>query len=395
MYGKEYRELYELYESQGKARKVIEARDLWFQILNSQMETGTPYLLFKDACNEKSNQKNVGVIQSSNLCTEIIQYSSPEETAVCNLASLSLPAFVKDGVFDYDKLHEVTKLVTRNLDRIIDINEYPTPKARLSNMRHRPIGLGVQGLADVFFKMRYPFISEEASIVNRNIFETIYHASMETSMELAMEQGPYSTFHGSPLSEGKFQFDLWNVTATRYDWDDLRQKVMQHGVRNSLLLAPMPTASTSQILGNIECIEPITSHLYTRRTSAGEFIVINSYLVRELIELGKWNETVKQNIIAHHGSIQQLDLPDEMKERYKIVWEMPMKKIIDMAVARGAFICQSQSLNLWIKDPTYTILTSMHFYGWKKGLKTGIYYLRRKAKHAPTQFTVPCESCSA
>ena len=395
VYGKEYRALYELYESQGKARKVIEARDLWFQILNSQMETGTPYLLFKDACNEKSNQKNVGVIQSSNLCTEIIQYSSPEETAVCNLASLSLPAFVKDGVFDYDKLHQVTKLVTRNLDRIIDINEYPTPKARLSNMRHRPIGLGVQGLADVFFKMRYPFISEEASIVNRNIFETIYHASMETSMELAMEQGPYSTFHGSPLSEGKFQFDLWNVTASRYDWDDLRQKVMQHGVRNSLLLAPMPTASTSQILGNIECIEPITSHLYTRRTSAGEFIVINSYLVRELIELGKWNETVKQNIIAHHGSIQQLDLPDEMKERYKIVWEMPMKKIIDMAVARGAFICQSQSLNLWIKDPTYTILTSMHFYGWKKGLKTGIYYLRRKAKHAPTQFTVPCESCSA
>jgi ribonucleoside-diphosphate reductase alpha chain len=262
-------------------------------------------------------------------------------------------------------------------------------------MRHRPIGLGVQGLADVFFQMKLPFISDEASEVNRNIFETLYHAAMETSMELAMEQGPYSTFRGSPLSEGKFQFDLWGVDARRYDWNALRTKVMEHGVRNSLLVAPMPTASTSQILGNTECIEPITSHLYTRRTLAGEFIVLNEYLVRELMEMGKWNELVKQNIIANQGSVQQLDIPDEMKQRYKIVWEMPMKKLIDMAVDRGAFICQSQSLNLWIKDPTYTILTSMHFYGWKKGLKTGIYYLRRKAKHAPTPFTVPCESCSA
>jgi len=375
--GAEYRALYERYESEGKATKVVQARDLWFQILNSQMETGTPYLLYKDACNEKSNQKNIGVIQSSNLCTEIIQYSSPEETAVCNLASLSLPAFVKNGEFQYEELHRVTKIVTRNLDRIIDINDYPTEKAKRSNMRHRPIGLGVQGLADVFFLMKLPFISEEATEVNRNIFETIYHASMETSMQMAKEQGPYSTFHGSPLSQGKFQFDLWGVKARRYDWERLRTQVMEHGVRNSLLVAPMPTASTSQILGNTECIEPITSHLYTRRTLAGEFIVLNEYLVRELMEMGKWNESVKQNIIANQGSVQQLDIPDEMKQRYKIVWEMPMKKIIDMAVDRGAFICQSQSLNLWIKDPTYTILTSMHFYGWKKGLKTGIYYLRR------------------
>ena len=395
VYGEKYRALYERYEAEGKATKVVQARDLWFQILNSQMETGTPYLLYKDACNEKSNQKNIGVIQSSNLCTEIIQYSSPEETAVCNLASISLPAFVKNGEFDYVELHRVTKIVTRNLDRIIDINDYPTEKAKRSNMRHRPIGLGVQGLADVFFLMKYPFISDEASEVNRNIFETLYHASMETSMELAMEHGHYSTFRGSPLSEGKFQFDLWGVSPLRYDWERLRTKVMEHGVRNSLLVAPMPTASTSQILGNTECIEPITSHLYTRRTLAGEFIVLNDYLVRELMQMGKWNESVKQNIIANQGSVQQLDIPDEMKQRYKIVWEMPMKKIIDMAVDRGAFICQSQSLNLWIKDPTYTILTSMHFYGWKKGLKTGIYYLRRKAKHAPTPFTIPCESCSA
>jgi len=395
VYGADYRALYERYEAEGKATKVVQARDLWFQILNSQMETGTPYLLYKDACNEKSNQKNIGVIQSSNLCTEIIQYSNAEETAVCNLASLSLPAFVKNGEFQYDELHRVTKIVTRNLDRIIDINDYPTEKARRSNLRHRPIGLGVQGLADVFFLLKYPFVSDEATEVNKNIFETIYHAAMETSMELAMEQGPYSTFRGSPLSEGKFQFDLWAVTARRYEWEALRTKVMEHGVRNSLLVAPMPTASTSQILGNTECIEPITSHLYTRRTLAGEFIVLNEYLVRELMEMGKWNESVKQNIIANQGSVQQLDIPDEMKQRYKIVWEMPMKKIIDMAVDRGAFICQSQSLNLWIKDPTYTILTSMHFYGWKKGLKTGIYYLRRKAKHAPTPFTVPCESCSA
>ena len=394
VYGDKYKELYEKYENEGKASKIIQARDLWFQILNSQMETGTPYLLYKDACNRKSNQQNVGVIQSSNLCTEIIQYSDKDETAVCNLASISLTAFVKK-TFDYEELHRITKIVTKNLDRIIDINEYPTEKAKRSNMRHRPIGIGVQGLADVFFKLNLPFTSLEAFEINKNIFETLYHASMEASLELAIVHGPYETFEGSPLSQGKFQFDLWNIKATRYDWETLRINVMKHGVRNSLLMAPMPTASTSQILGNIECIEPITSHLYTRRTLAGEFVVMNKYLVRELLSLGKWNESIKQSIIANQGSVQHLDLPQDMKEKYKIVWEMPMKKIIDMAVDRGAFICQSQSLNLWIKEPTYTILTSMHFYGWKKGLKTGIYYLRRKPKHAPTQFTIPCETCSA
>jgi len=394
VYGNKYKELYEKYEKEGKASKTIQARDLWFQILNSQMETGTPYLVYKDACNLKSNQQNIGVIQSSNLCTEIIQYSDKNETAVCNLASISLTAFA-NGSFDYEELHRVTKIVTKNLDRVIDINEYPTEKARRSNMRHRPIGLGVQGLADVFFKLNLPFTSAEAAEVNKNIFETLYHAAMEASLEMAMEHGAYETFAGSPLSEGKFQFDLWDVRAVRYDWEELRQLVMKHGVRNSLLVAPMPTASTSQILGNIECIEPITSHLYTRRTLAGEFVVMNKYLVRELLAMGKWNEATKQSIIANQGSVQHMDLPPEMKEKYKIVWEMPMKKIIDMAVDRGAFICQSQSLNLWIKEPTYTILTSMHFYGWKKGLKTGIYYLRRKPKHAPTQFTVPCETCSA
>ncbi len=394
VYGEKYKVLYENYEKEGKASKTIQARDLWFQILNSQMETGTPYLLYKDSCNRKSNQQNVGVIQSSNLCTEIIQYSDKDETAVCNLASISLTAFVNSS-FDYEELHRVTKIVTKNLDRVIDINEYPTEKARRSNMRHRPIGLGVQGLADVFFKLNIPFTSEEAAEVNKNIFETLYHASMEASLEMAMEHGAYETFAGSPLSEGKFQFDLWGVKAVRYDWEELRQLVMKHGVRNSLLMAPMPTASTSQILGNIECIEPITSHLYTRRTLAGEFVVMNKYLVRELLAMGKWNEATKQSIIANQGSVQHLDLSKEMKEKYKIVWEMPMKKVVDMAVDRGAFICQSQSLNLWVKEPTYTILTSMHFYGWKKGLKTGIYYLRRKPKHAPTQFTVPCETCSA
>jgi ribonucleoside-diphosphate reductase alpha subunit len=396
VYGEEYRTLYEFYEKQGKASKVISARDLWFQILNSQMETGTPYLLYKDACNRKSNQQNIGVIQSSNLCTEIIQYSSPEETAVCNLASISLPAFVTLHEFNYDELHRITKIVTKNLDRIIDINEYPTEKAKKSNMRHRPIGLGVQGLADVFFKMNIAFVSPEALIVNKRIFETIYHAAMEASLEMAIDYGPYSSFEGSPLSQGKFQFDLWGVTPSNYDWNSLRTSVMEHGVRNSLLVAPMPTASTSQILGNTECIEPVTSHLYTRRTLAGEFVVLNKYLVYELITMGLWNEATKQSIIAHQGSVQQLAISDEMKQKYKIVWEMPMKHIIDMSADRGAFICQSQSLNLWIKEPTYTILTSMHFYGWKKGLKTGMYYLRRKPKHAPTQFTVaPCESCSA
>lgn len=394
VYGDDYRTLYEQYEKQGKARRTIQARDLWFQILNSQMETGTPSLLYKDACNQKSNQKNVGTIQSSNLCTEIIQYSDKDETAVCNLASISLSAFVKNGVFDFDDLHRVTKIVTKNLDLIIDMNDYPTEKAQKSNLRHRPIGIGVQGLADACFLLDIAFHGADTISLNKRIFETMYHASMEASIELAELYGPYSTFEGSPISKGEFQFDLWGVSPSGYDWNALRKRAMG-GVRNSLLMAPMPTASTSQILGNVECIEPITSNIYNRRTLAGEFVMVNTYLVRELMKINMWNEEVKNNIIANHGSVQQLPISDHLKQKYKIVWEMPMKHLIDMAVDRGAFVCQSQSLNLWIKEPTYTILSSMHFYGWKKGLKTGIYYLRRKAKHAPTQFTVPCESCSA
>jgi len=398
VYGNDYRTLYESYESQKKAIKTIQARSLWFKILDSQMETGTPSLLYKDACNLKSNQKNIGTIKSSNLCTEIIQYSDKNETAVCNLASISLSTFVNNGVFNYGKLYDVTKVVARNLDRLIDINYYPTEPAKRSNMKHRPLGIGVQGLADAFFLMNVAFHSEEALKINKLIFETMYYAAIETSVELAKEHGPYETFQGSPLSRGEFQFNLWGIdeTAINMDWKELRQQVMKYGVRNSLMLAPMPTASTSQILGNNECIEPITSNIYVRRTLAGEFVMMNKYLVHELSSLGLWNEQVKNSIIEHHGSVQQLDISSHLKQKYKIVWEMPMKHIIDMAVDRGAFICQSQSLNLWIKEPTYTILTSMYFYGWKKGLKTGVYYLRRKPKHHTTQFTIaPCETCSA
>jgi ribonucleoside-diphosphate reductase alpha chain len=398
VYGQEYRTLYESYEQQNKAIKKVQARELWFKILDSQMETGTPSLLYKDACNIKSNQKNIGTIQSSNLCTEIIQYSDKNETAVCNLASISLSTFVKDGKFQYDKLYEVTQVVARNLDRLIDINDYPTETAKRSNFRHRPLGIGVQGLADAFFLLDIPFHSEEAIRLNKLMFETMYYAAIETSVELAKKHGPYETFKGSPLSQGQFQFNLWNVdeTTLSMDWAKLRKEVMTYGVRNSLMLAPMPTASTSQILGNNECIEPITSNIYVRRTLAGEFVMMNKYLVHELSSLGLWNEQVKNSIIEHHGSVQQLDISSHLKQKYKIVWEMPMKHIIDMAVDRGAFVCQSQSLNLWIKDPTYTILTSMYFYGWRKGLKTGVYYLRRKPKHHTTQFTIaPCETCSA
>jgi ribonucleoside-diphosphate reductase alpha chain len=398
VYGQEYRTLYESYEQQNKAIKKVQARELWFKILDSQMETGTPSLLYKDACNIKSNQKNIGTIQSSNLCTEIIQYSDKNETAVCNLASISLSTFVKDGKFQYDKLYEVTQVVARNLDRLIDINDYPTETAKRSNFRHRPLGIGVQGLADAFFLLDIPFHSEEAIRLNKLMFETMYYSAIETSVELAKKHGPYETFKGSPLSQGQFQFNLWNVdeTTLSMDWAKLRKEVMTYGVRNSLMLAPMPTASTSQILGNNECIEPITSNIYVRRTLAGEFVMMNKYLVHELSSLGLWNEQVKNSIIEHHGSVQQLDISSHLKQKYKIVWEMPMKHIIDMAVDRGAFVCQSQSLNLWIKDPTYTILTSMYFYGWRKGLKTGVYYLRRKPKHHTTQFTIaPCETCSA
>ncbi len=479
VYGDEFKELYMKYESQTTNARVVNARELWFKILDAQMETGTPYLLYKDAANIKSNQKNIGTIKSSNLCTEILEYSDDKETAVCNLASIALPAFVNQETkdFNYEELHRVTKVVTGNLNRIIDINFYPTEKTKRSNMLHRPIGIGVQGLADVFILMDIPFHSEAAKEVNKMIFETIYHASLERSNEVAISRkelvkhirsklstehiekirqslkleqtitdypdlssllgqlfynnatnqnvvvaeilnikeyelsGSYSSFEGSPASKGKLQFDLWGVdpATTRYNWSELRESIQKYGLRNSLLVAPMPTASTSQILGYNECFEPLTSNLYTRRTLAGEFVVANKYLMKDLISLGLWNEKIKNNIIANKGSIQQLTvLPEHIREKYKIVWEMPMKHLIDMAADRGAFICQSQSLNLWLEDPNYNTLTSMHFYSWKKGLKTGIYYLRRKAKHQAQQFTLEpdkkehgtendeiCEMCSA
>ena len=457
-----YRELYLKYENEGKFNKQINARDLWIKILDSQVETGTPYILYKDAANNKSNQKNLGTIKSSNLCTEIIEYSDSKETAVCNLASLGLPMFVKeDKTFDYDKLYQVVQVVTNNLNNVIDINYYPTPKTRRSNFKHRPIGIGVQGLADVFFKMDLAFISEQAKEINIKIFETIYYAALEKSMLLAKERytlmkflkeqydlnnwtfnsdehecrvyniynatdasivvsiennkliekalntvnpikaeidnldskfiGAYSSFKGSPASFGQLQFDLWNVTPSpgRYDWTTLKENIMTYGIRNSLLVAPMPTASTSQILGNNECFEPITSNIYSRKTLAGDFVLVNKYLVEELLKLGLWNEELKNSIIANKGSVSHIqNLSPHIKEKYKIVWEMPMKEIINMSRDRGAFICQSQSLNLWIEDPDSKLLTNMHFYSWKAGLKTGIYYLRRKARHQAQQFTI-------
>jgi ribonucleoside-diphosphate reductase alpha subunit len=409
VYGDEFVALYTKYETDGKGRMTVNARDLWFQILDAQMETGTPYILFKDACNKKSNQKNIGTIKSSNLCTEIVQYSDENETSVCNLASIALPAFVSaDGVMDYDELHNVTKIVTNNLNRVIDVNYYPTPKTQRSNLRNRPIGLGVQGLADIFMLIGIPFHSDEAKLINKRIFETIYHAALEKSCELAMRDGPYETFAGSPASQGILQFDMWNVDPTndRYDWTALKQQIITHGIRNSLLLAPMPTASTSQILGYNECIEPITSNIYNRRTLAGEFILTNKYLMSDLLKLDLWNEKMKNNIIANNGSIQHIEtIPQEIRDKYKTVWELPMKHLIDMSADRGAFICQSQSLNLWLEDPNYNTLTSMHFYSWSKGLKTGIYYLRRRARHQAQKFTIEperkqsaggdCEMCGA
>lgn len=397
VFGDAYEALYKEYESQGRATKTVAARDLWFKILDAQMETGTPSLLFKDACNKKSNQQNLGCIKSSNLCTEIVQYSDAEETAVCNLASISLTSFAGSTGFNFAILHSVTRTVTRNLNTIIDRNYYPTESARRSNLSHRPIGIGVQGLADAFMILGIPFYSDAALDLNRRIFETMYHAAVVESLQMAKEAGPYSSFQGSPLSKGQFQFDLWGVTPSdRYDWEALRTDVMTHGVRNSLLLAPMPTASTSQILGNNECFEPITSNIYTRRTLAGEFIMVNKYLIRDLQELGKWSDEMKTSIIAHRGSIQKLDLPDLMKLKYRTVWEIPMKHVINMARDRGAFICQSQSMNLWLETPTHSKLTSMHFYAWEQGLKTGIYYLRRKPVYHTQQFTVePCATCTA
>lgn len=457
-YGVTFERIYTAYVKDGRFTKKMKARDLWFKILDAQMETGTPYLLYKDAANLKSNQQNLGTIKSSNLCTEIIEYSDKDQSAVCNLASIGLPMFVnaETKTFDYKKLHDIAKIVTANLNKVIDINYYPTEKTERSNLLHRPIGIGVQGLADVFAMMDMPFASSEAKEVNKLIFETIYHASLEKSMEIARDRdsdmrklatwegidplfkeskldklnvkrkycndlpyechdvvertkpimaeimaargggpaGAYSSFLGSPLSQGRFQFDLWGVAPSdRYDWEALKLNICKYGVRNSLLVAPMPTASTSQILGNNECFEPFTSNIYSRRTIAGEFVVVNRHLMKELTEIGLWNEILKDSIIANKGSVQHIDgLPEHVKEKYKIVWEIPMKDVIDMAADRGAFICQSQSLNLWMEDPNYKSLTSMHFYSWQKKLKTGIYYLRRKPRHHPQQFTIGPES---
>tara|TARA_B110000305_G_C19464583_1_gene656967 strand:- start:4325 stop:6808 length:2484 start_codon:yes stop_codon:yes gene_type:complete len=463
VYGEEFERLYCHYEKNNKQKRTIKARDLWLRILDSQMETGTPYLLYKDSANKKSNQKNLGTIKSSNLCTEIIEYSDEKETAVCNLASIALSSFVVDKQFDYEHLHKVSKIVTENLNKIIDTNYYPTDKTKISNLKHRPIGIGVQGLADVFALMDLPFHSDEAVEVNKLIFETIYHGALEMSNELTIERqkvmkniksvypidkiingnelldynqnvsniinedewkllipnkyellrenddhlGSYSSFSGTPTSNGILQFDMWNVTpSNRYDWNKLKKSIKKFGIRNSLLLAPMPTASTSQILGNNECFEPFTSNIYSRSTLAGQFMIVNKYLQKELIELNIWSDEIKNKIIENKGSIANIDIiPIHIKNKYKVVWEIPMKRVLDMSIDRGAYICQSQSLNLWVENPSYQTLTSMHFYGWEKGLKTGMYYLRRKAKHQAQQFTIEpqntstnseeCELCSS
>jgi ribonucleoside-diphosphate reductase alpha chain len=390
VYGAKFEALYTRYEQEGRQRRTIKARELWNAILESQIETGTPYLLYKDAANAKSNQQNLGTIRSSNLCTEIIEYTAADEVAVCNLASLALPKFVQNGRFDFQKLFDITAVVTRNLNKVIDINYYPIPEAQRSNMRHRPIGLGVQGLADAFILLGMPFDSEEAKQLNRDIFETIYFAAVTESCHLAEKHGAYETFAGSPMSQGMFQFDLWNVQAsTRWDWDSLRKRVQKTGLRNSLLVAPMPTASTSQILGNNECFEPYTSNLYTRRTLAGEHIVVNKHLMRDLVRLGMWNEEMREAIMAANGSIQGIeDIPEPIRAIYKTAYEISQKVIIDMSADRGAFICQSQSLNVFMEAPTFAKLSSMHFYAWQKGLKTGMYYLRSKAATDPIKFTL-------
>ena len=392
-HSEELEELYTKYESEGKGRKTVKARDLWEKILESQIETGTPYMLYKDAANRKSNQKNLGTIRSSNLCTEIMEYTSPDEVAVCNLASIALPMFIKNGSFDHKELFRVTKRVTRNLNRVIDRNYYPVKEAENSNMRHRPIGLGVQGLADAFIMLRLPFTSEEAKKLNQEIFETLYFAAVTASMEMAKEEGAYSTYEGSPISQGDFQYNLWGIKdeelSGRWDWAKLRKEVQKNGVRNSLLVAPMPTASTSQILGNNECFEPYTSNIYTRRVLSGEFIVVNKHLLEDLVALGMWNENMKQELMRANGSIQHIEtIPQEIRDLYKTVWELSMKDIIDMSRQRGYFIDQSQSLNLFMENANYSKLTSMHFYAWKSGLKTGMYYLRTKAAVDAIKFTL-------
>ena len=392
-YGADFEALYHKYESEGKGRKTIKARELWHKVLEAQIETGTPYMLYKDACNAKSNQKNLGVIRSSNLCTEILEYTAPDEVAVCNLASIALPRFIEDGQFNHQMLYEVTYKVTKNLNKVIDRNYYPVAEARNSNMRHRPVGLGVQGLADAFIALRYPFTSNEARQMNKDIFETIYFAALKSSCDLAKLDGKYESYEGSPISKGEFQFNMWGVSedalSGRWDWKALRQEIAAHGVRNSLLVAPMPTASTSQILGNNECFEPYTTNIYTRRVLSGEFIVVNKHLLLDLVKLGLWNDEMKNAIMASNGSVQSIDaIPDNIKELYKTVWEMSMRDIIDMAADRGLFIDQSQSLNLFVEAPNMGKLTSMHFHAWKKGLKTGMYYLRTKAASAAIKFTV-------
>ena len=394
-YGADFEKLYTKYEKQGKGRKTIPARELWSHVVESQIETGTPYMLYKDACNEKSNQKNLGTIRSSNLCTEILEYTAPDEVAVCNLASIALPMFINEetNTFDHEKLFSITKSITRNLNKVIDRNYYPVAEAKNSNMRHRPIGLGVQGLADTFIKLRLPFDSDEAKALNSEIFETIYFASLTSSCEVAKEEGAYQSYEGSPISQGIFQFNMWGAKeedlSGRWAWDELRSMIKEHGVRNSLLLAPMPTASTSQILGNNECFEPYTSNIYTRRVLSGEFVVVNKHLLLDLVHLGLWNDEMKNEIIKANGSVQDIDtIPDNIKAIYKTVWEIKMKDIIDMSADRGRFIDQSQSLNLFIDQPNMGKITSMHFYAWEKGLKTGMYYLRTKAATQAIQFTV-------
>ena len=391
-YGDDFEKLYTKYEKEGKARKSVKAQDLWFEILESQIETGNPYILYKDAANKKSNQKNLGTIKSSNLCTEIMEYTSPDEIAVCNLASIALNKFVKDDMtYDHKKLYEITKVITKNLNKVIDVNYYPVEEARNSNMRHRPIGIGVQGLADTFILMRYAFDSKEAKKLNAEIFETIYFGAMEASMEIAKKDGTYESYKGSPVSKGIFQFDMWGITpnSNRWDWTKLKQKVKKNGVRNSLLLAPMPTASTSQILGNNECFEPYTSNIYTRRVLSGEFIVVNKHLLKDLIKLNLWDDTMKDRLMEANGSIQNIkEIPESIKLLYRTVWEVSQKSIIDMAADRGAYICQSQSMNIHMQDATFGKLTSMHFHAWKKGLKTGLYYLRTKAAADAIKFTI-------
>ena len=391
-YGDDFEKLYTKYEKEGKARKSVKAQDLWFEILESQIETGNPYILYKDAANKKSNQKNLGTIKSSNLCTEIMEYTSPDEIAVCNLASIALNKFVNDDMtYNHKKLYEITKVITKNLNKVIDVNYYPVEEARNSNMRHRPIGIGVQGLADTFILMRYAFDSKEAKKLNAEIFETIYFGAMEASMEIAKKDGAYESYKGSPVSKGIFQFDMWGITpnSNRWDWTKLKQKVKKNGVRNSLLLAPMPTASTSQILGNNECFEPYTSNIYTRRVLSGEFIVVNKHLLKDLIKLNLWDDSMKDRLMEANGSIQKIkEIPENIKLIYRTVWEISQKSIIDMAADRGAYICQSQSMNIHMQDATFGKLTSMHFHAWKKGLKTGLYYLRTKAAADAIKFTI-------